>query len=64
MNEETAQSGSARRKFTVKRAFEKASEVVVLSAHLYRELALSALSLLPAATGAGNISRRNRPEGL
>ncbi len=41
----------------MKRAFERATEVVVLSAHLYRELALSALSLLPGPT-AGSQNHR------
>jgi len=36
------------RSISMKIAFEKAAEVVVLSAHLYRELALSALSLIPS----------------
>ncbi len=31
---------------------EKAAELVVLSAHLYRELAVSALSLIPIGGGA------------
>lgn len=37
---------SVGRKVTVKRAIEKAAEVVVLSAHLYRELAVSAMGII------------------
>jgi hypothetical protein len=35
------------RSFTVKTAIRKATEVIVLTADLYRELALSALRLVP-----------------
>jgi len=36
----------------VKIVIEKAAELVVLSAHLYRELAISALSLIPIGDSA------------
>jgi hypothetical protein len=36
----------------MKIVFEKAAELMVLSAHLYRELALSALSLIPIGEGS------------
>jgi hypothetical protein len=38
------------REHPVKRAIQQASNVIVLSLRLYRELAVSALSIFPAVT--------------
>ncbi len=53
------------RNYPVKRAIQKATEVVVMSAQLYRELTLSALRLVPSYGNSNAIcveldSRRNR----
>jgi hypothetical protein len=55
--EEFAPGCAEERKSVMKRVFARATEVVVLSAQLYRELALSALSILPVASLSQDNSR-------